>query len=468
MTHLVWLPWLSRHLVTIVMFVLTLVFVSGLLRERRSPGSAVAWLLTIVLIPYVGIPLYLFLGSRKLKRRSRGKRTLYAPLDFDQTPSDVSTVERLLLASGAPPRRDGNHVELVEDGMAAYEQLLALIDGARREISIATFILGHDAVADRIIEHLAARARTGVRVRFLLDGVGALMTHPGSLGRLREAGARVTSFMPPFRHPFRGHSNLRNHRKIVIVDGEQAVVGGMNLAREYMGPQAPWVDLAVRLRGPVVADLDGIFEADWLFAQGGRQSASAPALRPPPPTDPGPHAAGSLAQVVPNGPDVANDTLYDGLLSAIFEARHRIWIVTPYFIPDETLTRALELACRRGVDVRILVPRHSNHRLADLGRGSYLRQVQEEGARILLHPRMVHAKATLIDERCAIVGSANADMRSFFFNFEVCVFLYSRTDIERIAGWMQRLARDCAEGYPAAHLGGQTLEGICRILSPLL
>lgn len=464
-----WLLWFGQHLITIAVFVMTLVFVSGLLRERRSPGSAIAWLLAIITVPYVGIPLYLFLGHRKLRRRAAGKSSLYPPLEFGQTPRAAGTVERLLLASGAPELSSGNQVELVEDGAEAYRRLLELIDGAQREIHIATFILGHDEVARHIIARLEAKARAGVAVRFLLDGVGAILSHPTDLSRLKRSGARVASFMPLLGSPLRGHSNLRNHRKIVVVDGEQAIIGGMNLAREYMGPETTaqdrWVDLAVGLRGPSVPALAAVFNADWKFATG--EDLAASPLQTPPSSSPG-AGAGSAVQVVPSGPDVQSDPLYDGLLTAVFEAQDRIWITTPYFILDETLTHALELACRRGVDVRILMPRRSNHWLADLGRGSYARQLEESGARMLMYPKMVHAKATVIDRRYAIVGSANTDMRSFFFNYEVCVFLHSSPDIERIAAWIEGLALKAERGYPAPRMGSLTVEGICRILSPLL
>jgi cardiolipin synthase len=383
------------------------------------------------------------------------------------------------LASGAPPRATGNRINVISSGTEAFARLIALIDSAERELHVSTFILGgflgRDEAASHIVERLEAKARSGVTVRFLLDGLGMAFANRAAIRGLRASGARVASFLPLLHLPFHGHSNLRNHRKIVVADGARGMLGGMNLAREYLGPEPDperWEDLACTVEGPMAASLDAVFAADWEFATGERiapaagtdalaRTAGADAARA--------NTAGtSSGQIVPNGPDVANDLVYDGLLTAIFEARERIWIVTPYFVPDETLTRALELACRRGVDVRILVPRRSNHLLPDLGRGSYLRQLEEEGARILLHPKMVHAKVTLIDRRCAVVGSANTDMRSFFYNFEICAFLYSDPEIDRIADWFEGLETRCQVGYPRPWRGQGMLEGICRILSPLL
>jgi cardiolipin synthase len=221
---------------------------------------------------------------------------------------------------------------------------------------------------------------------------------------------------------------------------------------------ARWRDLALVLRGPVVAEFEDIFRCDWEFTSGEKIAVSRAPSR----------AGEEEVQVVASGPDVPTDTIFDNLLAAFFAAKSRIWIATPYFIPDETLTRALEIACRRGIDIRILVPRRSNHFLADVGRGSYIRQLEAQGARILLHPEMVHAKATLIDETCAIVGSANTDMRSFFYNYEASAFLYSPRSIEAVRGWFERLSAEASGGYPRPRLGTQTVEGVARILSPFL
>jgi cardiolipin synthase len=244
------------------------------------------------------------------------------------------------------------------------------------------------------------------------------------------------------------------------------MVGGMNLAAVYMGPTADpnrWRDLSLFLSGPVVPRLAELFRSDWKFATGEDLTAEPPDALPAEP------AGDSRTQVVASGPDVAGDPLYEALVSAIFTAMERIWVVTPYFVPDETLARALELAARRGVDLRLVVPAHSNHLTADLARGSYLRQVHNAGGRVLLfRPGMIHAKVVLIDDRLAVIGSGNMDMRSLFLNYEVAMFLYSRAPIEATAAWIASLTSECTTGLPVPSRASELAENVVRLLSPLL
>ena len=294
---------------------------------------------------------------------------------------------------------------------------------------------------------------------------------------LLKAGARVAYFMPMLHIPFRGRANLRNHRKIVVVDGRIALTGGMNLARPYMGPTpdpSDWLDLAAAVEGPAVADLESLFVSDWAFATG---EDLAPSNRHTTvPTDRDPHddplrldRGTSLAQVVASGPDVADDPLYETLVSLIFAARERIWIVTPYFVPDEMLARALNLAARRGVDVRLIVPARSNHISADLARKSYLRELHEAGGQVLLYqPVMLHAKAVIFDDQLAVIGSANMDNRSLFLNYEVALFLYSREQVGSVSAWASRLQADCLRDLPRPGWVRELAENVVRLLSPLL
>lgn len=432
---------MSTQLSNSLIFFATLLVVLILLQERRNPGAALAWLFLVILLPFIGIPLYFVAriwGKNKVRQAS-------------------------VISTGAAEKRSGNQIDLISNGTDAFFRLLKMIEEATHTIHISTFILGRDRVAETIVKRLARKSKDGVKVRFLLDGVGALFTNTPCLSKIREAGGQAAFFMPLFRLPIRGYTNLRNHRKIVVVDGVQAMTGGMNLAREYMGPDVNvdrWNDLSIFLRGPAVGDLEKIFKSDWKFATGESIDSRKGAERQSP--------GQSIAQVVASGPDIDTDCLYDDMLAAIFTAKKRIWIATPYFILDQTLTRALEYACRRGVDVQILTPRHSNHALADLGRAGYLRHLQEKGANILLHPKMLHAKATIIDDSYAIVGSANMDMRSFFLSYEVSLFLHSKEDIDAVSQWYLSLAQESDKGYPNAVFLMRTMEGVSRILSPLL
>ena len=458
--------WISSEFLTILGFLLALVLLAHLLRQQRSPTSTLAWLLTILLLPYVGVPLYLMFGGRKIRRLARRKERMYLSHSRLRRDDFGEVAMQVLRANRIPPPTQGNRVALVARGEEAYARLVRMIDEAERTIHITTYILGRDPVGESILARLAGRASEGVAVRLLLDDVGSWRVGRRFLAPLTEAGAQVAFFMPMLHLPFRGRTNLRNHRKIVVADERHALTGGMNLASEYMGPTPDprrWRDLSLVLSGPAVRDLEELFRSDWKFATGEDLGYPEPRAFPGTPAD------DVVAQVVASGPDVEGDPLYEALVSVIFAARRRFWVVTPYFVPDELLTRALDLAARRGVDVRLVVPARSNHLSADLARGSYLRQVHDAGGHVLLfEPVMLHAKAVLVDDDLAVIGSANMDMRSLFLNYEVAVFLYSSTQVEATAAWMRALMAECKLGLPARSQTRELAENVVRLLSPLL
>jgi cardiolipin synthase A/B len=258
----------------------------------------------------------------------------------------------------------------------------------------------------------------------------------------------------------RVRANLRLHLKIIVTDGTTAIVGGMNLAHEYMGPTPSarrWRDLSARVRGPAIADIAAVFAADWAFA------ARAELAPSPPPAE----AGDATIQVVGSGPDVRDDLLYDAFLSAVFEARERIWIATPYFVPDSALIRGLVLAARRSVDVRVVVPARSNHITADYAGASYLRELAAAGGRICCYqPGMLHAKCLVVDHALAVIGSANLDMRSLFLNYEIALFLSSPAEIATGAAWFEALWPSCGELRPATR-PRLLVESVARLIGPL-
>lgn len=457
--------WLFSDFLTHVGFLLALVFLADLLKQRRSPASTLAWLMAILLIPYVGVPLYLLLGGRKLRRMAGRKSPIYraAGLGGD----DATALERLLLWYGLPGAKAGNTVELVSSGVEAFSRIARMIDEARSTIDVTTYILGLDPGARQIIDRLASRAAAGVRVRLLIDGVGSWRVRRSDLKQLTDAGGEIAFFMPMLRLPFRGRPNLRNHRKLIVIDGKVALAGGMNLAQPYISPRPEglWRDLSLLVEGPAVGDLAAIFVSDWAFATNSRPDPAAPVLEAPA----APADRRGVIQVVASGPDVAGDPLYEAILLLIFAARRRIWVVTPYYVPDEMLSRALVLAARRGVDTRLIIPARSNHLTADLARAGYIRDLHNAGGKVLLYgPEMLHAKAVVLDDSLAMVGSANMDMRSLFLNYEVALFASSAREIDAVARWTEELSSRARPGLPAAGWGRVLLENIVRLLSPLL
>jgi cardiolipin synthase A/B len=453
-----WTHLLFSHVLSIVGFVMATLLIAVVLVQRRPPGTTFAWLLVIVLLPYVGVPLYLVFGGRKL--RSQHKSGLYPERPAVATDDQIGN---MLCASGAPPPRDGNQFELYATGERAFAEILATLESATRSIYISTLILGADEVGDAVLAVLERKAEAGVEVRVLLDSLFKRRAGRTRLVALTNAGGRIAWFMPVWHLPFRRRlrANLRLHRKIIIVDGATAIVGGMNLAHEYMGPTPVperWCDLSAKIAGAAVDDLAAVFRADCAFAA--HEQLAQPDVHARP-------AGDAALQVVGSGPDVPDDLLYDAFLTAVFSARRRLWIATPYFVPDEGLTRALVLAVRRGVDVRIVVPARSNHRTADYAGGSYLRAVAAAGGKICcFRPTMLHAKAVLVDDGLAVIGSANLDMRSLFYNYEIALFCTSNAEIDAIARWFESLWPACGELAPAGR-GRVMLEAIARLAGPL-
>ena len=463
---------LLSHLLTVVGFLLAFLALARLMSEKRQPGMTFAWLLAIAFIPYIGVPIYLLVGGRKIKRLVALKTRL-CPIVPGAPPSAAATgsTARILTLNGACPPVGGNRVKFIVTGEEAFAELEEQIKGAKHTIHLMTFILARDAVGKRVVKLLAQRAREGVKVRLLLDSLGCFMSSGRFVDPIRQAGGHVAKFMPVLPLQTRGSANLRNHRKIAVFDHQTAIMGGHNLAKEYMGPTAfkrRWRDFGAVMEGPAVGLLNEIFIADWTYAHGQpidelHRELPAQAARPVGP--------GEL-QVVASGPDVVGDSLYEGILSLVQNAERSIWISTPYFIPDEVLFRSLLLKVRSGIDVRIVVPARSNHPITDLARRRFLRELRATGATILYYqPGMNHSKLILVDESLGMFGSANMDLRSLFVNFEIGVVSYSPAEAAAMARWMQEVFA-LSKPMPAPPATRRLLpaigEEIAGLLAPML
>jgi cardiolipin synthase len=462
------------HLLTVGGFLLAVFVIARLMSEKRQPGNTLAWLLVIVLIPYVGVPLYLLLGGRKIKQLVARKDMMR--LQLPGAPPAREMVQHLpstktILSNGAGAPVGGNRLKLLTTGEASFAEFVQQIRAARHTIHITTFILGRDRTGKALIQELARRARDGVKVRLLLDGLGSFSSSGRFCEPLRAAGGEVRKFMPVAPLSTRHSANLRNHRKVAVFDHHTAIVGGRNMAREYMGDQTwdqRWTDFGARIEGPAAALVDEIFFADWNHATDKsieelRQEAS--------PLCPTPQGDCDL-QVIASGPDVQGDPLYEGLVSFVQEAERSVWVITPYFIPDEVLQRSLLVKARAGVDVTLIVPAKSNHAVTDYARRQYLRELQFAGARVLLyHPRMLHAKAVIMDDKLGMFGSANFDLRSLFVNFEVGIAVYSPEEVAEMRTWAGELVRDCTQyvaGATPRRWTSSLAEDLSRLLAPLL
>ena len=449
--------WLTLHGFITALASLVYVVHSHVMQQRRQPTAAIAWMLFILLMPYLALPAYLVFGSRKRSRPGAPTPAQLAPIG-----AEGHWVADTLLALGQPAPAAYTDLTLHADGAQALEALMTILDSAQSTIDVCTFILAKDPLGEAVVERLCEKARSGVRVRLLLDGMGGLMTRPPRLKRLVEAGGAYALFVPPLRSPLKGRTNLRNHRKLLLVDARLGTgrlwAGGRNLAAEYFTGQPgqePWHDLSFDVRGPLIERVHELFEQDWCFAN---------ALPHQPPVRPSaqlaPYEPEEGAQLVASGPDQADDTIYALLVSAAYRAEHRIALVTPYFVPDAALLMALCLAARRGVQVDILLPARSNHRLSDVARGRALRALAQAGGHVWLAPGMLHAKLAVFDNHLALAGSANLDSRSLFINYESMLVFRKESDVHQFSAWLAKertravefqaiqpgLLRDMAEG----------------------
>jgi cardiolipin synthase A/B len=422
--------WLALHGLFVAVALLTYVITTHLLRQRRQPLAAISWILFIVLIPYVALPAFLSFGSRKLKRPWLQLEPPAINQDFNS-----SWVVSTITALQQPWPMAYRDLTIHQDGMSSLLAILSVIDQATQSIDICTYILRNDQAGEIIIDRLCKKARSGVQVRLLLDGFSNWNMLRPDLKQLTQAGGRSRLFVPPFGSSLKGRTNLRNHRKLAISDGElrdaRMWCGGRNLSMEYFlgtyGCRA-WRDLTFDVSGPIAWQARALFDSDWNFAIGERTII--------------PHLLLSTqainlqgAQLVASGPDQLDDTIYSLLVTAAYQSSKRISLVSPYFIPDSALLTALCLAARRGVQIDVLIPETSNHPISDFARNRSVRALSQSGANIWLSKEMQHAKLAVIDDHLALVGSANIDNRSLFINYELMVAFNSKNDVKQFENW---------------------------------
>ncbi len=443
--------------------------VGHILYQKRSPTSMLSWMLSIFILPYLVAPLYFLIGIRK--RESKTKKEYVTFDDIEQTTSYESNdphhaLQNLLHQNGIPPATKGNTFTLITDSTEAYRLMLEQIKLAEYEIDFCTYIFEFDVTTNVLLEALTQKAKEGVKVRLLLDLVGSLAANFSQKGfkALRDAGGEVAFFTPMLKRPFQNYVNLRNHRKIYLFDQKILLSGGMNLSNDYMGEEDEtkrWEDLLYCLKGPSVYHFYHIFQNDWVFATKEELSSQLRCVEV--------FEGDTTAQVVPSGPDIQRDALYEALLNAIYNAKERIWIVTPYFVPDENMIQALIIAHHKGVDVKLITPKDSDHLLADMGRSPYMRELDEIGADVVLYEgKMLHAKAILFDHTGGMVGSVNFDNRSLFLNYEVVTFVYSAAFIHSMEAWMKGLMAQSTRGINKPSKLREALENIMKVFAPLL
>lgn len=457
------LPWVEILLV--VFWAVSLLLILQVLEERRSPSVTAAWIFFIIALPYLGALLYLVAGARKIRRReTRIRKPAWHALE-ERPLEQASALDVLLRRLGCAAATVDNAISLHVEAKHAREELLRIIDGAQEQLFFLIYDFHWDKSGRQIMQALVGCAARGVKVRMLVDDLGSWLLKSDAVADFRDAGGELVRFKPVWYALPRRIANLRNHRKIVVADGRIAWTGGRNIGDEYLADgsdQARWMDLSLTIEGPAAAALEEICRSDWHFATGQR-------LKPPGVRElPQQSAGGVVTQIIPSGPDQRDDLWHVAFIKSCFEARERLWLITPYFVPDDAALNAITTAARCGVDVRVLVPAKSDNLIVDLVARSYLRQVQALGVKVhRLRRGMLHAKAVLADQT-VLIGSANLDARSFFLNYEVMMSCEDAQLAEQLAGYVEWVAARCLGGVRSLGRLRETLASMARLVAPLL
>jgi cardiolipin synthase A/B len=434
--------WLVFALILFIFQIVTI-----LLLEFRHPTKTVAWLLILFIFPIIGFVMYYFLAKEYTHRRTvrrKGQRMLgelrrdlnhkarLAQEINDLPNQEIHREDRLFaLLHNIPssPITKCNEVKVLSDPKEAFASILEALEGAQRHIHLEYYTIRADDIGRRFQQLLIAKARQGVEVRLIYDGVGSYELPQAYLKPLREAGVLTYCFLPPLVAFFDKRANYRNHRKIVVVDGQTGFLGGVNIGDEYLGKDpklSPWRDTHLRIEGDAVYYLQHTFLTDWGFVSG--EKLASPEYFPEHVCEGDEHV-----QIVSSGPDTAWAPILEVYLGAIGAAKEQIYIATPYFIPDSSVNMALKTAAVSGIDVRIVLPGVTDSQLVYLASMSYVTELLQAGVRFYRYKEgFMHAKIMLIDRMLASVGTANMDMRSFFSNFEINALLFDRKSVSKL------------------------------------
>jgi cardiolipin synthase len=455
---------------------LIVIFLPWVLLSKKEATSTVAWCLLVLFVPLAGALLFWGFGHNYLLHRVRhqrgehtGRRKQHPHPDGPPDDRGEYALGELAERVNAYPARHGNVLTVYHETEHAFAALLDAVAEARHYVHLEYFILRSDATGGRLLELLTRKAKEGVEVRLLFDAMGSLHLKRRALRPLREAGGQAAAFLPlnPLHSLIR--VNLRNHRKITVVDGRVGFTGGMNIGDEYLGKSPVlgyWRDCFVRLEGPAVADLQRVFREDWEFTR----AETLPDEKYAPPQ---PAAGAAIAQIADSGPDQDINTIREIYFLAIVAARRRLWIASPYLVPDSGLLDALRAARYRGVDVRILTLLRPDHYISYYAGLYYAAELLEYGVQIYLYRKgMMHAKLMMVDGRWGMIGSANLDNRSLHLNFEIGCILH---DAEQVAQLETAYERDLQDAVPLDRhtleqrsLASRALSNACRLFTPTL
>ena len=453
---------------------------SVLINRRARPVAAMSWLLALMAVPPAALAAWWLLGRTHLNRKRRRRRkaseeigtalSLKHPkagsvVDTASATSRLAPSLPMQLKEAVFPPTDGNIVELLPDTKAVHNLWSRLITDAQEHVHVFFFAWHDDETGRMFLNLLERKSAEGVVVRVLYDAMGCNELPRHFFDRLRAQGGRVAEFMPVRLLTVAPMLNFRNHRKLVISDGRRAYTGGINVTDEYL----EWQDIGVEIHGPTVNALQEVFVDDWYFATSEELTADAYFPRVNLAAD---ETRTAICEAIASGPDQIFNTTREMLFLAITQTRHRLWIATPYFIPDDALMMALRAAAYRGIDVKLFVPGKSDSPIVQRASRAYYGELLAGGVPIFEYDGMLHAKAILFDDDNALIGSANLDLRSFRLNFELSMLIECKPLNSDLADWFTnigrcstRVERDDVQrhSYPS-----QLIDAVAHLLSPLL
>ncbi len=483
--------WLSIGIVIIYIINFISILITVYI-ERKKPINAIVWILALTFLPIIGFGLY-FIFGRNL--RPNQKRIFKRKKDYDKQYKEWLVEQKHMLDSRKSFLNDknikqyrdiiemhinasssiysqDNDIKIFTNAGDKYNSLVKDIEGAQDSIHMLYYIIRNDFIGERIVDLLAKKAEEGVKVRLLYDHVGSLFTPSKMFKKLIKAGGEVYQFFP-LRFGTYLRVNYRNHRKIVVIDGKTGYTGGINIGKEYMGLDKrikPWRDTHVRVTGTCVHSLQQRFLMDWSYSSKNndfRDEKIEDCLFPPP------ESIGNIGvQVVSSGPDSAGEQIKRGYIKMITSAKEKVYLQSPYFIPDEPFLEALQIAAMSGADVRIMLPAVPDKKFVYMATTSYIRDLLDYGIKVYLYPGFLHSKMVVVDDKISSLGTANLDIRSFFLDFEINMFIYD-TDFSRKCSNIFLADESLSflvtkEWYTSRGLLVKIQEGICRLFSPLL
>lgn len=461
-----------------------------LLLEYKRPDRAAVWIFISFCLPLIGILLYIFAGRpygksasmtieerilwKEMHSQISGKVSAVTSVEGMQNKDYAHNMRLYNLLSEIPHSTitNCNHTDYYTEGDPLFTSLFHDLKEAKDHIHLEFYIIRHDVTGTRFQDLLMEKAQEGVHVRIICDGFGSKSLPKPFIQRMKAAGVEIHFFLPPLLAFKLRKVNYRNHRKIVVIDGKIGYTGGMNIGDEYKGESPKmgfWRDTHMRMHGDSVYYLQMAFIKDWRMVSG--QTLSAPVV---PALFPEHNCKGTeQVQVIESGPDENRHPIQEACFNAIAMASSRVYITTPYFIPDVALMTAIKTAARSGVDVRVLIPGRADYKIVLFASLSHLEELMEAGVTFYRYQKgFVHAKVVIVDHLLAAVGSANLDIRSFYSNFELTAAMYSRTAIDRLTTDFEQDLRDSKRvelgEFKKRSRVSKYAEVVCRLLSPLL